>query len=110
MTRPLVEILSFEGCPNGDAAVSLVEDVSSELSVDPEIRVVTVADAEDAVGKRFLGSPTVRVNGVDVEPGADGRADFVMGCRVYRTAAGYAGTPAATWVRSLLGAAAAHPE
>lgn len=106
MTRPLVEILYFERCPNRDAAVSLVEGVSSELGVEPEIRVVTVADVDDAVRKRFLGSPTVRVNGVDVEPGADARADFVMGCRVYRTATGYAGTPDATWVRSLLGAAA----
>ncbi len=110
MTRPLVEILSFEGCPNADAAVSLVAEVSSELSVEPDIRVVTVVDAEDAVRNRFLGSPTVRVNGVDVEPGADGRTEFVMGCRVYRTAGGYAGTPDATWVGSLLGARAADPE
>ncbi|HET8892570.1 MAG TPA: hypothetical protein VFM96_00535 [Gaiellaceae bacterium] len=37
---------------------------------------------------RFLGSPTVRVNGRDVEPGADEREGFAFGCRVYANGAG----------------------
>lgn len=102
VTRPVVDILSFDGCPNRDAALSLVKAVSSELDVDPKIRVMNITDAHEAVAERFLGSPTVRVDGVDVEPGAEAREDFVLGCRVYRTPAGYEGTPDAEWVRDAL--------
>jgi hypothetical protein len=48
-------------------------DVSDELGLTPEIRLVNVSDAADAERLRFLGSPTIRVDGRDVEPGADER-------------------------------------
>jgi hypothetical protein len=47
---------------------------------------------------RFLGSPTVRVDGRDVEPGADLREDFGLKCRLYRTEDGLTGTPAEEWL------------
>lgn len=51
---------------------------------------------------RFLGSPTVRVNGRDVEPGAEERTDYVLACRVYRGEAGFSGQPDERWVREAL--------
>ncbi len=51
-----------------------------------------VASVDEAEQLRFLGSPTVRVNGHDVEPGADSRTDFTLACRIYRTASGHGGT------------------
>jgi hypothetical protein len=51
---------------------------------------------------RFLGSPTIRVNGRDVEPGADDRETFVLACRVYRTEAGISGQPLDAWIRAAL--------
>ena len=69
-----VEILYFDGCPNHHGARELVQQVSSELGVAPEIRMVEVADLEAAERLRFLGSPSVRVDGCDVEPGADAHA------------------------------------
>jgi hypothetical protein len=57
------------------------------------VRLVRVADADAVERLRFLGSPTVRVDGVDVEPGAVGRRDFVFSCRVYPTGAGLSGRP-----------------
>lgn len=107
MSRPRVEILYFEGCPNHEAARGLVERVAAELQVEPEIDVVEVADAVAATELRFLGSPTVRVNGRDVEPGADERGDFVFSCRVYRGERGFSGQPDAGWVREALSEAAA---
>lgn len=38
---------------------------------------------ENAERLRFLGSPTVRVNSVDVEPAARRRSDFGFACRTY---------------------------
>ncbi len=100
--RPLVEILYFDGCPNHEGALALVERVAGELRVEPEIRLVNVPDAEAADRVRFLGSPTVRVGGRDVEPGADERSDYVLSCRVYRTESGFAGQPQEGWVRNAL--------
>ena len=95
----LVEILYFEGCPNHEAARALVERVSRDLAIDPEIRMVEVSNEETAARLRFLGSPTVRVDGVDVEPGAAARDEFVLACRVYRTDSGFAGVPDELWLR-----------
>jgi len=83
MKRPHVEILYFDGCPNHEVARALVERVAAELRVEPDIDLVDVSDADAATRLRFLGSPTVRVEGCDVEPGAEERGDFVFGCRVY---------------------------
>jgi hypothetical protein len=107
MRRPRVEILYFEGCPNHEAARVLVERVAAELRVELEIDLVDVPDADAAAELRFLGSPTVRVDGRDVEPGADERGDFVLSCRVYRGERGLSGQPDAGWVREALSKAAA---
>ncbi len=100
--RPVVEILYFEGCPNHAGAHALVERVAGELGVDAEIRMVDVTDPEAAQRLRFLGSPTIRVDGRDVEPGAEGRSDFVHSCRVYQTERGFVGQPPESWVREAL--------
>ena len=97
-----VEILHFSGCANFQAACALVERISSELGIDPELRMVDVPDAETAERLRFLGSPTIRVDGNDVEPGADAREQFVLACRVYMLDSGYSGVPDERWVRRAL--------
>lgn len=107
MTQPRVEILYFEGCPNHEAARAAVERVAADLDIEPDLELVEVPDAEAAMRLRFLGSPTVRVAGRDVEPGAEQRSDFVLSCRVYRTERGFSGQPEASWIREALKEAAA---
>lgn len=107
MKRPRVEILHFEGCPNHEGARVLVERIAAEVGVKPEIDLVQVPDADAAMQLRFLGSPTVRVDGRDVEPGAEGRRDYVFACRVYRGEEGFSGQPAAGWIRQALAGAPA---
>lgn len=101
-TPPLVEILYFDGCPNRDPAVALVERTAANLGLEPRIQLVNVPDAETATRLRFLGSPTVRIGSHDVEPGADARTDFALSCRVYSTDRGIAGQPDESWVREAL--------
>jgi hypothetical protein len=100
--RRLVEILYFDGCPNHQETRELVERVSDELGLRPELRLVDVEDEDAARRLRFLGSPTVRVDGRDVEPHADERGDYALACRVYRTESGLAGQPDEAWVRAAL--------
>jgi hypothetical protein len=100
--RPLVEILYFDGCPNYEAARALVDRVSRELGLHPELRLVEVEDESSAQRLRFLGSPTIRVDGRDVEPNGDERTDHALACRVYRTDNGVAAQPDEGWLRAAL--------
>jgi hypothetical protein len=101
-SRPLVEILSFAGCPNHHGAIALVERVSGQVGLDPEIRVLDVPDQEAAQRLRFLGSLTIRIGGRDVDPHAGDRSDYALSCRVFRTETGITGQPDAGWVRDAL--------
>ena len=65
----------------------------------------SVASPEDAEALRFLGSPSVRVDGHDVEHGAHERVTFALGCRVYRTDEGLKPLPAEAWIRAAVGVA-----
>lgn len=102
MPAATAELLYFEGCPNHRAARELVERVAAERGLELDLRLVEVGSAEEARRLRFLGSPSVRVNGRDVEPGAAARESFVLACRVYRTESGFSGLPSEGWVRAAL--------
>ena len=78
-----IDILYFEGCPNVAATRDVVRQVVGELGSEASVREVEVKDEEEATRLRFLGSPTVRVDGVDVEPAARERTDFSFSCRLY---------------------------
>lgn len=100
--QPLVEVLYFDGCPNHAAAQALVERVSAQVGLDVELKLVNVLDPDTAVRERFLGSPSIRVDGRDIEPGAETRTDYALACRVYHTATGTSGQPDERWLRDAL--------
>jgi hypothetical protein len=108
-TRPLVEVLTFQGCPNRDAAIALVERVGRQLASNAEVRVIEVPDQQTAEQTRFLGSPTIRVDGYDIEPDADRRQEFVHACRLYQGQHSLRGLPEEAWLRQALLAAEARP-
>ena len=95
---PRVELLVIEDCPNAAPTTALVQCVAHELGLHIDVVTVLVLDATAATQYRFLGSPTVRVDDHDVEPGADARTDYALSCRVY----GSSGQPAAEWIRGAL--------
>lgn len=63
-----VQVLMSPGCGHGQRALRLVGEVVRELAPGEAIEVVTVATLEDAARWAFPGSPTIRVEGVDVDP------------------------------------------
>ncbi len=79
----MIEILFFDGCPNHEPTLNLAREVLRELGLEAEIREVPVETPEEAQAHRFVGSPTVRVNGRDIEPQARARTDFASSCRMY---------------------------
>lgn len=102
MSEPVVEVLTFEGCPHAEPALELVRRVVAESGSRATVRRVDIPDAEAAAAHRFLGSPTIRVNGHDIEPGTGERAEYVLSCRVYRTEGGLKGEPDERWLRDAL--------
>ena len=63
---------------------------------------MSVADQNTAVHVGFLGSPTVRIDGLDIEPSARQRTTFGMMCRTYE---GSGGVPSEDLIRSAINAA-----
>ena len=78
-----IDILYFEGCPNHTSTLQLVREVVRDLGVSAAVREVEVKDREDASRLRFLGSPTVHVDGKDIDPTVIGRTDWSFSCRLY---------------------------
>ncbi len=79
----MIEVLYFEGCPYFEPTLSLADEVLSQLGVSAEVRKIEVRSPEDAERVRFLGSPSVRVDGKDIEPGAESRKEYALSCRIY---------------------------
>lgn len=88
-----IELLYFDGCPSYEQLLPRLQRILAGRQISDEVSLVRIETAEDAVAERFLGSPTVRVQGIDVEPGAARRDDYGMKCRLYQTPAGLRGIP-----------------
>jgi hypothetical protein len=80
---PRVELLWWRQCPSWERALAELRDEMRALGLDPasvEMREV----ATDAAAQRegFVGSPTIRIDGRDIQPSGDQPAGLT--CRVYR--------------------------
>ena len=98
-----IEVLYFDGCPNHDTFVPHLRELLAEAGVAADVTLRRIDSDADAQRFRFLGSPSVRVDGRDVEPGADARTDFGMKCRLYRTPDALTGVLPDRWVLRALG-------
>lgn len=105
-TKKRIEILYFDGCPNWQKAVDHVRNVVVQAGLEQVVSVQTVAIETDEQAQRtqFLGSPSVRVDGQDVERSAADRTDFGLQCRVYEHAGRLSGLPSADIIRRALDA------
>lgn len=99
-----IEILYFDGCPNHERLLEHLPRLLESAGVDAEITLHNVPDDEHAQRERFLGSPTIRVDGRDIDPGAAHRDDYGLKCRVYQTPAGLTGLPPDEWILDALAA------
>jgi hypothetical protein len=77
-----IELYYFDGCPTYTQALDNLIAALALERVPAEVEMVRVRGTADAEVKRFPGSPTIRLNGVDVETaGTSGR--YTYGCRIY---------------------------
>ena len=75
-----VELLYFDGCPSYERVRSDVTEVIAEMDLDARVKLGRVATQAQADALRFAGSPTVKMNGRDLE---DYDGPGVLACRLY---------------------------
>ena len=93
-----VELLYFAGCPNYEALLPHLRRILQREGAETGVELRRVETPEQAARLEFLGSPTVRVGGRDVEATAATRRDFGLKCRLYRTSNGLQGAPPDEWI------------
>jgi hypothetical protein len=99
-----VELLLWDGCPSGEQALALVRDALAAAGQDPDaVRVREVCTEDEAAREDFVGSPTIRVDGIDVvDPEGEPTG---LTCRVYRLRDGrFSPTPDPEDLRAVLAA------
>jgi hypothetical protein len=94
----VVEMLHTTDCPNAVEFLPRLQELVAGAGLIEPVQVRRIGDAEQARRERFLGSPTVRVDGRDVDPGAGRREDYGLSCRLYAGSDGLRGTPPDEWV------------
>ena len=82
----VIEVLYIAGCCNHPPALERVRQALRLADTDQAITEIFVSDEETARALQFPGSPTVRINGVDVESGIG--AFIGIGCRLYADGSG----------------------
>lgn len=96
-----VRHLVIEGCPHSGASAEALSNALVAEGLPAVFRTIVVGDREEAVRERFLGSPSVQIDGLDIE--VQRRADPpAFGCRVYRSGDGTSGAPGERLIRSAI--------
>jgi hypothetical protein len=100
-----LELLHIGDCPNTEAARRLLNETLRELGLTEEIREIEVSDSSQAQALSFLGSPTIRIDGIDVETGMLRPNRHGLSCRIYMIDGNAHGTPTREMIRRAIQAA-----
>jgi hypothetical protein len=92
-----IEVLYFEGCPNYLPTVDRLRTVLRQEGVQTEVFEVEVKDESAAKALKFFGSPTIRVNGLDIEADLHDVKETGFACRRYS-----GGVPSEEMIRAAL--------
>ena len=101
-----IQLLYFDGCPSWQTALANLRQVIESENLDGQVHLVEITSPQQAQDERFLGSPSFRLNGVDLWP--EIRARYNMSCRVYQTDQGMRGSPTAAMLREKIQEILAH--
>lgn len=98
----IVEVFYIAECPNHHATTGQVREELKALNLQAEVREIEVRDQAAAEECKFIGSPTVRINGLDIEPDARNSMSFGLSCRTYVGDGGRTGMPSRSVIRKAL--------
>jgi hypothetical protein len=78
-----IEVLHVSNCPSHAVVIERLRQILTTEGLEAHINEVVVNDATVAQSLRFPGSPTIRINGRDIEPQEGETASFGLMCRLY---------------------------
>jgi hypothetical protein len=96
-----IEILGFAGCPNLASALESTRAALAASGLQADIHEVNI-QSHQAIQKQFLGSPSIRINGLDVELAARTATSFGFGCRTYSIGGVRQGAPPKQWIEAAI--------
>jgi hypothetical protein len=96
----VIELLYFAGCPSALETEAVLRRVLKEEGSTATLVLIPVETPDEAAATGFLGSPTVRVRGQDIEPARVHEPGSTLSCRVYQTGNGVSGVPPEALLRS----------
>jgi mercuric ion transport protein len=103
-----IEVLYFEGCPNHLPALEMVRETLNSLGRQDEIHQVEVRTHADAEATAFVGSPSIRINGADIEEWARTTKNFGLSCRTYLDGSHRSGVPSRELLRRAISEGTTH--
>lgn len=96
-----IELLYTDDCPNWKDVSEEIKAVTSEFNLHEAVELIRVSDIDEAKRLSFLGSPTVRVNGKDIDTNLL-RGEFGISCRLYWINGSPVGKPPREWLINAL--------
>jgi hypothetical protein len=78
-----IEVLYVPNCPNHAVVLERLREILAGESFKAHLNEVLVSSTAMAHSLRFPGSPTIRINGRDIEPQYGETASFGLMCRLY---------------------------
>ncbi len=78
-----IEVLYFRDCPNYPVVVDRLTAILLEEGLQAEISQIEIKDASSAEMLNFTTSPTIRINGLDMDPDFRAPSERGLACRWY---------------------------
>ena len=78
-----IEFLYWEDCPSHERALEILREVLAAEGVDAQVQIRRIDTDDEAQTERFLGSPTIRIDGIDIDPAAGEQSFYALSCRAY---------------------------
>ena len=101
-----IELLHFDGCPGYAELRERLPRLLERAGVDAEIEERRIDSEGTARRERFLGSPTLRIDGLDVVSSVADSDAYALRCRLYSSGGVLERTPPDEWIIKSLRAAA----
>ncbi|MER3402211.1 MAG: hypothetical protein C4336_07170 [Armatimonadota bacterium] len=76
-----VQLLYYPECPSHERALELIQKALAEEGCHAEIEIIRIDTQEQAQAHQFIGSPTIRINGIEIQPQPD--LPYRLTCRTF---------------------------
>lgn len=97
-----IKLLYFDGCPSYEEALRNLRVAIAEEGLDASVELINVTSPDEVERLRFLGSPTIQIDDVDLEGPEAVNAGVGYGCRVYTDGGEMRGWPSKEQIRAAL--------